>query len=395
MNSNIDSLNMLKETIIKLLAYCRQNNWSGYDPYDALNSRVFAALPFLQNRICRLVFTQVMKRSPVNLRPLFLVAKEQNPKGLALFSSALIKLSDLGLVDEAAALPLLNRLIHLRSPERPYYCWGYNFDWQTRTYLVPKYEPNIICTTFAGNALLDAYEKYGDNNYLKMAFRAGLFILKGLNITKNSDGLCFSYTPLDRGQVHNANLLGAAFLSRLYSVTNEKQFLNYALPAVRFSVSKQDNDGSWPYGAGHTQRWIDSFHTGYNLVALNKFCQYTGNGNFANSVERGFQFYRKHFFTDAGLAKYYHDRIYPVDIHSIAQSIVTLVELKAVDENNMDLAFCVFRWVIENMQTQEGYFYYQKTRFIKNGISYMRWSQAWMLYALAILAEAMNSQKEK
>ncbi|MDL1976240.1 MAG: hypothetical protein LWX55_16005 [Deltaproteobacteria bacterium] len=385
MNSNIDSLNMLKETIIKLLAYCRQNNWSGYDPYDALNSRVFAALPFLQNRICRLVFTQVMKRSPVNLRPLFLVPKEQNPKGLALFASALLKLSNLGLVDGDAALPLLNRLIDLRSPEKPYYCWGYNFDWQTRTYLVPKYEPNIICTTFAGNALLDAYEKYGDNNYLQMVLSAGQFILKGLNITEHSDGICFSYTPLDRGQVHNANLLGAAFLARLYSITNEKQFFDYGLSGVRFSVSRQDDDGSWPYGEGHEQRWIDNFHTGYNLVALKKFSQYTGNGDFANNIHRGFQFFRQHFFTDDSLAKYYHDRIYPIDIHSIAQSIITMVELNELGKSNIDLSVSLFRWAIRHMQSKEGYFYYQKGKFIENRMSYMRWSQAWMLYALAIL----------
>ena len=29
-----------------LLAYCRANDWAGYDPYDALNSELFKALPF-------------------------------------------------------------------------------------------------------------------------------------------------------------------------------------------------------------------------------------------------------------------------------------------------------------------------------------------------------------
>jgi len=35
------------------------------------------------------------------------------------------------------------------------------------------------------------------------------------------------------------------------------------------------------------------------------------------------------------------------------------------------------------MQAKNGCFFYQKTRFYENRISYMRWSQAWMLYALA------------
>ena len=32
---------------------------------------------------------------------------------------------------------------------------------------------------------------------------------------------------------------------------------------------------------------------------------------------------------------------------------------------------------------RRNYFYYQKTRWYTNRIDYMRWSQAWMFYALA------------
>jgi len=35
----------------KLLEYCEVNGWAGHDPYDALNSRLFEALPFLNSRI--------------------------------------------------------------------------------------------------------------------------------------------------------------------------------------------------------------------------------------------------------------------------------------------------------------------------------------------------------
>ena len=159
-----------------------------------------------------------MKRSPLNLRHIFLVPKGENPKGLAVFCSALFILSETGLVkNDDSILHLLSRLVDLKSPNSPYYCWGYNFDWQSRQFFLPKFDPNIICTTFAGNALIDAYDKFGDSKYLDMAISAGNFLLKGLNITKNNGEICFSYTPHDWGQVHNANLLGAAFLARLYS----------------------------------------------------------------------------------------------------------------------------------------------------------------------------------
>src|SRR6266481_1029624 len=45
--------NHLEAKILKLLAYCQANDWAGYDPYDAVNSHVFAALPFLNSRLSR------------------------------------------------------------------------------------------------------------------------------------------------------------------------------------------------------------------------------------------------------------------------------------------------------------------------------------------------------
>ncbi len=45
--SRLDMSNEVQAIILKLLAYCRANDWAGYDPYDALNSRLFGALPFL------------------------------------------------------------------------------------------------------------------------------------------------------------------------------------------------------------------------------------------------------------------------------------------------------------------------------------------------------------
>ena len=41
----------VQETTLKLLDYCKKNDWAGYDPYDALNSKLFTALPFLDFRL--------------------------------------------------------------------------------------------------------------------------------------------------------------------------------------------------------------------------------------------------------------------------------------------------------------------------------------------------------
>lgn len=387
-----DFSNKVTESITRLLDYCKKNDWAGYDPFDGLNSKIFALIPFHKNKLSRLVFIQSMKRFPINLRRVLLVPKEQNPKGIALFVSALIRLSEVGLLDDSSLVePLVKRLIDLRSESNKQFCWGYNFDWQNRGFFLPKFSPNIICTTFAANALLDFYEKSQKPEYLDMAVSAGSFLLSGLNITRDDSGICFSYTPFDYGQVHNANLLGAAFLARLYSITGEKSFLDFALQATRFSVSRQSADGSWPYGEHKNQRWIDNFHTGYNLVALKKISEYAGIQDFRDVIKKGYQFYKGNFFINNCIPKYYHNQVYPIDIHSISQSIITPIEMIAIDKDAIQFSKSVYIWAIKNMQAPNGYFFYQKKKLYKNKIPYMRWSQAWMLYALAILAEGLLS----
>ena len=76
----------------RLLRYCRDEGWAGYDPYDGLNSPLVKALT-LNSKPLRIAATQLIKRSPVNVRPLLGIRKGLNPKGLALAARALILLS--------------------------------------------------------------------------------------------------------------------------------------------------------------------------------------------------------------------------------------------------------------------------------------------------------------
>ena len=68
-----------------LLNSIRAENFSGYDPFDLLNSRLFKATPMYRNEWIRLGWLQLGKRSPINFRRLLLVPKKRNPKGVSLF----------------------------------------------------------------------------------------------------------------------------------------------------------------------------------------------------------------------------------------------------------------------------------------------------------------------
>src|SRR4029077_4452429 len=143
----------MRNMLLKLLAFCQSNNWAGYDPYDALNSKLVTGLPLADSRFARIAFTQILKRSPLNIRPLLLIPKVQNAKALALFLAAFIKLERNSCITEQHLVPeMVERLVAIRSQGLPYWCWGYSFPWQTRTILVPAGAPNLVCTAFVANA---------------------------------------------------------------------------------------------------------------------------------------------------------------------------------------------------------------------------------------------------
>lgn len=379
----------ISQTVLSLLAYCKRNNWAGYDPYDALNSRLFNATPFRDSKLCRLVLTQGLKRLPLNIRPLLLIDREQNPKALALFLAAGLRLSKAGIPNtETIAGEMITRLEALRSRGTSYWCWGYSFPWQTRTVLVPRGAPNVVCTVFVADALLDAYEETREARLLDMADSACRYMLEELYWTDADGTASFSYPmPGIRTKVHNANLLGAALLCRLYRHTGDAKYLEPALTLVRYSVARQKQSGAWDYGEHATQGWADNFHTGYNLCALRSIARNIGTGEFDTAIQRGFEFYRANFFKENGAPKYFHDRTYPIDAHCVAQSIITLLELRDLAADSIDMAEKVYSWAMENLWDAEGYFYYQVQPVYKNRISYMRWTQAWMLLALTKLLE--------
>jgi hypothetical protein len=379
--------NDLKAVTLKLLSYCRSNGWAGYDPYDAVNSRLFAVLAFLNSRLPRLVFTQALKRTPFNIRRLLLIPKTQNPKAIALFLSAFLKLSRIGMPDVTQYTDMMiERLIALRAQDLPYWCWGYSFPWQTRTIVVLAGTPNLVCTTFVADALLDAYEQRGDKRCLNMAASTAQYILDELYWSMGTSIAGFSYPlPNLRTQVHNANFLASALLCRVSKHTGESKFLAPALRVARYAATKQHADGSWFYGEGPSQRWVDNFHTGYNLCALQSIDNTLETTEFETHIQRGLDFYRAHFFREDGAPRYFHNRDYPVDIHCVAQSIITLVVLRQLNPRNVPLARSVLKWALDHMWDKEGFFYYQVQRLYTNRISYMRWAQAWMLLAISTL----------
>ena len=370
----------VSKEIEALCFYVEQRDFAGFDPYDALNSSL-VRIASLNLKYGRIAWTQLLRRLPVNIRPLIGVRKGHNPKGIGLFLAGYARLAAIGSKRDHKAT--IDHLVNLLHRDKSVGCsgnsWGYNFSWQSRAFYLPKYTPTIVNSSFIGHALLDAYELLGEQRFLDLAVPIADFLLRDLNRTSDGDAFCFSYTPIDNTAVHNANLLGASLLIRLYHETRDKAHRDAALGSLAYSMKRQREDGSWYYAEAEIQRWVDSFHTGFNLEAIRWFLKCGEAEEYRSAYVGGVQFYADNFFLLDGTPKYYHDSVYPIDIHAPAEAVSFFSGEGPEYGEQTDV---VLKWMLTHMRDQEGYFYFRKGRRTTNKVSYMRWTQAWAFRAL-------------
>lgn len=387
------------ESFVRLRKYCECETFKGWDPFDGLNSKVFQTLPyFKKSAFWRLCVIQGFKRSPINLRRIAGVPKDYNAKGIGLFLLGycnLVKVvskkpeSVTFLGDEKELLIKVNELAELLislQSKGDYHgaCWGYNFDWQARGGLFfPTYTPTVVATSFCATALIEAYNVTGNKKYLDIALTSAEFVMKDLHRYNCDGGFLFSYSKFTGNDtVYNASLLGSRLLAYCYHYTGKQEYLEAAKASVNACCKGQESNGSWVYGMGIYQDWIDSYHTGYNLDGLIGYEEMTGDTSFHDYIERGYKYYITHFFDEDGEPWHFIEHKYPIDIHCPGQLMVTVARLHRYDKDQ-PIVDKVLSWTIANMQDKKGYFYYQLKKHISSKIPYMRWSNAFMFCAMS------------
>lgn len=383
------------EAALELDRWLEDRGDAGHDPHDLLASPLVRALTF-GSRWGAVAWTQLGKRSPISPRRLLGVPQARNSKGIALTLAAQVRLAGVGGEGERRrerARGLIEWLYGAGVEAGGGVGWGYPFPWANRDFHAPAGTPSSVVTAFVGHALLDAAEAFGWSDAVDHAARGGEFLRRGLNRIPGGGGtFCFSYTPLDRRGVHNASLLAASLLARLGRLFDDEELLEEALRAARFTVAAQRDDGSWPYGITSRNRWVDSFHTGYNLISLAMIGEAVGGDEFEDPLTRGLEYWERSFLTGRAVS-FYPGEPYPIDLHAVAHGIITLVGFRDRLPGALERAGRIADWSLTEMRDRSGYFYYQRGRWLRNRVAYIRWIQAWMLLALAELGRVAADGK--
>jgi len=393
----VSDLNEIESVLNATLERADASGYIGYSKYDGLHSSLTQALSFGFWPL-RLIWTQIVMRSPVNLRPAFFVKKGINPETPALFARANLDVYPMNGVEIFAkrAAKCLEWLMENDSRGKGNYrgrCWGYHHPWQSPGFYQPPGYPNCYMTVMAGGALLHGYRMLGNEDYLKAARSAVDFILEDLDVLHETDDeKCISYVPnIKKGfYVININALAGAFMAQVGALTGEPFLLQQSCKFLTFVSRRQTSYGAWYYttNPGQSLAAHDNYHTG---MILDAFCDYeraTGDGRFRDPYERGLKFYRENLFLSNGAPKWASDKVMPHDVHGSAQGILTFA-----GANDFENAYRIASWGIENFYEGNGDFSCQKGRFINKRFTLSHWCNGWMARGIAVLLSLIKKKQ--
>lgn len=232
-------------------------------------------------------------------------------------------------------------------------------------------------------------------------------------IPMQGEAFLFSYTPHDRRGVHNASLLAAEVLATVPAALatlatpgslhtdaggdlasyerHRDSDRALVIRALEGTLAAQRSDGLWPYGMSARDGFVDSYHTGYVLSSIRRIRESIEPdlalaARIEDAIDRGLAAWEKAFLEGPGVA-WRPGSPTPVELHGVAQAILTLIEFDDQLDGARDRALDLALWAIRNARRPDGAFYYVWHPSRPNRTAYLRWTQAWMFNALATLDE--------
>ena len=371
------------------LVWAKTRQFRGYSKFDALNSPLLWTIS-CKSSFLKKAFVFGVSRSPVNIRPLLGVQKKQNPKGLALFARSYLNLYQLtGDENHKKQADELLALLLTISQKDTFsgHCWGYEHPWQNIAFFIPPYEPNSVVTCAAGQAFLKAYRLFGQEAHLDICRSIAQFLLTDLTRINVGDNMrCSSYDLHSSWKVINVNAFIAAFLAKLHQVAPDNAYEIASREMMRWVISQKTEGPAWYYTdpPEASRITIDNYHTGFVLDSIQEYLEVFENPEYEQIWEKGLGYYRENLFTADYAPKWMYNRPAPHDIHGAAQGIITFSKAAVKQPQMRHEAQKILDWTLENLyDASQSRFYYQKTKRWTKRFTLMRWSQAWMCYAIS------------
>lgn len=387
----VELLNKDYETILtNLIISAKKHDYMGHNKHDGLLSPLLSIF-ISSNKLLRLIAIQFIMRFPFNIRPLFLIPKTRNAKGIGLFAHTLLNY-----------YLLTNNIDHLQEAEKLLLwlekntnrefggmSWGYQYPWQDVGFFAPSYFPNRIVTCWIGFAFVKAWQVTKNEKYLKICMEICLFLRKAPNkIIDTNEELCYSYVP-DKS-VTWAVMDVSALVGKMFALTgvesHNDSLLKDAKRCMQYIVNRQTDYGAWFYTDPPNDSHIkhDNYHSGIILDCIKDYMKTIKSYEYLNIYKKGLAYYSKNLFLNSGAPKWMNNKIHPFDIHGAAQGIISFTKASENLPDYTKNAIHTLKWTIKNMyDIKNKTFYYQKNLMFTKRFTLLRWCNAWMAFAIS------------
>jgi hypothetical protein len=290
------------------------------------------------------------------------------------------------------AVRFLNVLIGTRCPGYSRYCWGYPFDWVTRTGVIRAGTPLITTTPYVYEAFACVHQIDARPRWREIMQSIAEHAVRDIpERAVAPDATAAGYTPHDAAAgVINASAYRALLLLAAAAHFSCSEYASIGKGNLQFVLQAQQPDGSWFYAADGVRTFVDHFHTCFVLKALAKIAALGGCQEGCNSAIRsGVAYYVNQLFDERGLPKPFSKAprltVYRRELYDYAECINLGTLLRGrfpLLDQRMQAAL---RDLLAHWRKRDGSFRSRKLLIGWDNVPMHRWAQAQLFRSLCLL----------
>lgn len=297
------------------------------------------------------------------------------------------------------AVHFLEVLEQTRCPGYKCYCWGYPFDWRTRTGVMVTNTPLITTTPYVYEAFSYVHRIDGKQRWLDVMSSAAEHALRDIRDREISeDAATAGYNPHDsEGGVINASAYRAFMLTSASIQFGREDYRRAAERNLNFVLRFQQPNGSWYYAADGVRDFVDHFHTCFVLKALAKIEQLTGHEGCRRAIEAGVAYYVRELFDANGLPMPFSRAprltVYRNELYDYAECINLGVLLRGRFKELDARLRTTVEDLLRRWRRRDGSFRARKLLLGWDNVPMHRWAQSQVFRSLCfLLYSAKNSE---
>jgi hypothetical protein len=272
------------------------------------------------------------------------------------------------------------------------YCWGYPFDWQTRTGIIAEGTPLITTLPYVYEAFSQVYAIDRNQKWMRIMRSTAEHAFRSYRDVQTApDAASCGYTPAvdDPTGVVNASAYRAFLLTKAGMELSEPKYLEVATRNLNFVLASQNSDGSWYYSTDGARDFVDHFHTCFVLKALAKIEELTGWHQCRSAIERGVNYYLKNLFDANGLPLPFSRRprltVYRRELYDYAECINLGVLLRDRFPELDKMLSAVVTDLLSRWRKSDGSFRARELLVGWDNTPMHRWAQAQVFRSLSFL----------